>query len=97
MTTPRPSRRRAAPWIALALATAAAGCSRSAPCAKLADAICARGTAARCVAFVDAEMVAGGEQLPTQQKQDACQLVLDDPPTVAALRRAFEERQAESE
>lgn len=81
-----------------ALALAASACNRAgnAPCAKLAAEICDNGSAADCTAFVDGEMVARHEEISDKHKQIACQTVLDDPPTVAALQRAFEGRSAQS-
>jgi len=80
----------------LCVAFAVTGCSRKTPCAKLAAEICDTGSSGDCVAFVDGEMVARHEEITDAHKKIACQLVLDDPPTVEALQRAFETRQVGS-
>lgn len=79
----------------IAGSAALTGCSRKTPCVKLSVAICEGAERSTCQAFVDGEMAADGERLAGDQKQAACQLVLDDPQTVAAMRRAFIERKGE--
>lgn len=88
------SHRTAAALAALCALAALAGCSRTTPCTRLAAEICDNGSSGDCVAFVDGEMVARHEQISEEHKQTACQIVLDDPPTVGALQRAFEGRQS---
>lgn len=72
--------------------TLAAGCTRKPPCVKLSAAICDGAKQSVCEAFVDGEMAADGSPLVGDQKQSACQLVLDDPQTVKAMRQAFQTR-----
>ena len=77
-----------------ALALAVSACSRTSrtPCGKLAAEICDNGSAETCTAFVDRQMTPRHAQITNDHKQVACQTVLDDAPTVAALQRAFETR-----
>ncbi len=92
------TRIRLAPLALAALALGTTACSKFSrtPCGKLASQICENGGTDDCTAFVDGQLVARHAPISDAHKQIACQTVLDDPPTVAALQRAFETRGAHS-
>lgn len=92
-----PARALTAAPLPIALAVALlAGCAPKTPCARLAAAICDDASAADCQAFVAAEMTTRDGALTAEQRNHACQIVLDDAPTTRAFQRAFTERGAQA-
>lgn len=83
------------PLIATALALLT-GCAPKTPCARLAAAICDDARPADCRAFVAAEMTTRDGALTAEQREYACQIVIDDAPTTRAFLRAFTERDAQA-
>lgn len=77
-----------------ALGLLASGCAPKTSCGRLAAAICDAGTEAECAAFVTAQIAARTGPLADAHRESACQIVLDDKQTTAALERAFVERRA---
>lgn len=79
-----------------ALGLLASGCAPKTSCGRLAAAICDDGTEDECTAFVTVQIAARNGPLADAHRESACQIVLDDKKTTAALERAFVEHRAAS-
>lgn len=86
-----------APTALIATATALVlltGCAPKTACGRLAAAICDDARTADCRAFVDAEMTTRDGALTAEQREHACQIVLDG--ATPAFQQAFDERHAQA-